>query len=753
MCTGKALPTPHSLSRFLDKYGVDKKEKEAWIAARERAASPRPSRFPAARRVRETDPGTLGVHPAIDSSECGGDLPQYIPRDLDADLRRRIRDGAGDTGCFVMLVGSSSVGKTRCAYEAVSAELPDWWLLHPTNSNELASFAEDPIGRTVIWLDELQRYFLDGLQPATVRKLIHARDPVVVIATLWPSVYERFASPPSDEVETVRGYQQIVEMGKKIWVAEHFSAAERQRAVDAGDVDDRIATSLHSEFGVTQALAAAPALVSRWQSGTDVYGRAVITAAVDARRLGIRSLLSGELLKAAAPGYLTLTQRATAPADWFETAVEYATRLLHGAARALVPVGSVMSRIDGYEVADFLVQTGARSRRMHMPPIEAWAAYAAADMSADERTEVGKQAHRRMLLPEAETLFRGAMAQGSEYASLMLAQLLHQQGRIADLERLPADPGIAGDFVTRAIASLRGEPDPTIGSPSWRLAQSASEGDEGSEVLLRHNAKQGDPEAALDLGLLLQHRGRHEEAQKFLRRALAAGSPAALAFLIRGLLHLGRTAEAEEQLRKHLTDLPSEARPMLANLLEQQNRHEEAEQWLRAAVDAEDDGARQALASRLRVWGHDAAAEATLRDAIAAGESDSRHALALFLIAAERADEAEAVLRQGAALGDVMSRDLLTQRLRDSGRREETQEVLREAVHHDDPMALRTLVEMFVADHRARECETFLRESITAGVLDADVELIRFLVEQGRPQEAATLQRYGLRPDGKPARF
>ena len=36
-----------------------------------------------------------------------------------------------ERGGFVLLVGGSSVGKTRCAVEAVKALLPDWWLVHP----------------------------------------------------------------------------------------------------------------------------------------------------------------------------------------------------------------------------------------------------------------------------------------------------------------------------------------------------------------------------------------------------------------------------------------------------------------------------------------------------------------------------------------------------------------------------------------------------------------------------------------------
>ena len=45
--------------------------------------------------------------------------------------------------------------------EAVKALLPDWWLVHPAGAAEVAALAQVPSPRTVVWLDELQRY-LDG---------------------------------------------------------------------------------------------------------------------------------------------------------------------------------------------------------------------------------------------------------------------------------------------------------------------------------------------------------------------------------------------------------------------------------------------------------------------------------------------------------------------------------------------------------------------------------------------------------------
>src|SRR6185312_6505629 len=112
-------------------------------------------------------------------------------------VRARVATAA-DRGGIVLLVGGSSVGKTRCAVEAVRALLPDWWLVHPAGPAEVAALAAAPPPRTVVWLDELQRY-LDGehgLTGTVVRALLNAPHPVLIVGTLWPELYTTYAAVP-----------------------------------------------------------------------------------------------------------------------------------------------------------------------------------------------------------------------------------------------------------------------------------------------------------------------------------------------------------------------------------------------------------------------------------------------------------------------------------------------------------------------------------------------------------------------------
>ena len=85
-------------------------------------------------RAGEADLRRLGVHAAITVPGVPDEVPpEYVPRDADAaesGIRAKVA-AAAERGGFVLLVGASPVGKTRCAVEAVRTLLPEWWLVHP----------------------------------------------------------------------------------------------------------------------------------------------------------------------------------------------------------------------------------------------------------------------------------------------------------------------------------------------------------------------------------------------------------------------------------------------------------------------------------------------------------------------------------------------------------------------------------------------------------------------------------------------
>ncbi len=312
-------------------------------------------------RVRAARARLLGVHAAIRSHDTGGyesswdELPTYVPRDLDPLLRTAIA-AAAERGGFVLLTGGSATGKTRTLFEAVRTVLPEWWLVHPQTADEVRTLADGPIRQTVVWLDELQNY-LDhdaGLPVATIRRLISAG--AMVVATLWPVEYVTRTAPRAPgQPDRYANDRQLLGLAEVVQVPGEFSPPERRRAEELA-ADPRIRIALDtSDVGFAQVLAAGPALISRWEQAP-CYGKAVITAAMDARRLGATAPLPAEFLAAAAPGYLTSAEQATASEDWFETALTYATMPLHGGTSALTPIPAGMGRIAGYKVSDYLYQ-------------------------------------------------------------------------------------------------------------------------------------------------------------------------------------------------------------------------------------------------------------------------------------------------------------------------------------------------------------------------------------------------------------
>ena len=192
-----------------------------------------------------------------------------MPRDVD-DAQHGVRAAvaaAAQRGGFVLLVGGSSVGKTRCAAEAVRVLLPEWWLVHPAGPAEVAALAAGPSARMVVWLDELQRY-LDGehrLTGGLMRALLNAPHPAVIIGTLWPDRYIAYTALPAlGGTDSGAREREVLDLADVLRIGSAFSPSERDRARDAALRDRRLAIALGSAgYGLTQTLAAAPALGRR----------------------------------------------------------------------------------------------------------------------------------------------------------------------------------------------------------------------------------------------------------------------------------------------------------------------------------------------------------------------------------------------------------------------------------------------------------------------------------------------------------
>lgn len=255
---GKSAPTRQTITRFLTACGLDGDAQAPWMAAWERVTTAHLRRPVGAVRVREARPRLLGVHASKQVDGAEGELPTYVPRDFDPELRAAI-NAAAEHGGLVLLVGGYSVGKTRTMFEAVRTELPEWWLIHPDAADiePFRALADAPFPRTVVWLDELHSYLdnAGGLTVGLARRLVAAGN--VLLATLTPHEYAgRTPARMPGRPDLHANDRELLDLANVIDIPEYFSTAERRRAETlAGDPCIRIALDT-PDAGFTQVLTA-----------------------------------------------------------------------------------------------------------------------------------------------------------------------------------------------------------------------------------------------------------------------------------------------------------------------------------------------------------------------------------------------------------------------------------------------------------------------------------------------------------------
>jgi len=751
MLNGK-LPAKDTLVTFLTVCGVGDAELLRWLAAWQRISDGDVRQPAGAVRVCEASPRELGVHAAIQARGAVGELPMYVPRDVDAGLREAVSAGTNQ-GCFLLLVGSSSVGKTRSAYEAVLACVPDWWLVHPADAEQVRAVAA-AARPAVVWLDELQRYLGDqGVTAETVRALRRAG--AIVVATLWPEEYLIRTTPrrPGSE-DPCQTDRELLDMAQVFDVAEVLSDIEQREATALAATDVCIRAALGTaDAGLIQVLAAGPALVRWWDQSPDPYAKAVITAAADARRMGVEMPLPREFLADAVRGYLTPRQRAMARPGWLDVAVTYALTPLQGAAATLTPVPTddgVLGRVAGYRIADYLLQHARRSRRAVCPPPACWQALLDHTFGCEKIRRLARAARVRMRYQYAEVLYRRLADDGDADAADTLAGLLVQQGRTDEaiaVLRPAAEAGVAfamdrlvdlllaQDRVDDAVAVLWPPDDDRRWCGATRLAEilvGLGRADE-AVAALRMRADIGDQNAGFEVDNLLAKLGRVEELRA---RVDDAGDAGAVWQLTGLLIRQDRIGEAIDVIRPQAdADHPNAAR-VLTDLLAQQGRLDELRE--RAATGDElslwrladllaDRGAAEELtilidahhsvphfAYAVSGWLADVLADQgrldTLRARADAGEPSAGFRLAESLI--ERGDLQE--LRTRIEAGDRPATLRMAQHLEGSGRIDQAIDVLRDRAGGDVAL-LCELVHLLARQGRTDEAITAARMAAGTG--------------------------------------
>jgi hypothetical protein len=592
----------------------------AGAAGREPAAPD--DRRPLGRLVRElVDPLDLEVHPAIDAGARAAGLPampQYIPRPHDQRLRDIMRR-AEQSSCLIVLIGGSSSGKTRVLWEALQVLPAGWRLWHPIYPDRasavLNAFEGGQIApRTVLWLNEAQLYLdtpADNIAghdtpgeraAAALRELLRdvSRAPILVLATLWPEHWDVLEPRPSLDLEDPHAQaRELLAVAEQIRVREQFTDQEMAELRVAAARDPRLGLAHQEADGkVTQFLAGAFELVARYQNAPSAAS-AVITAAMDALRLGYGSRLPEALLRDAAPGYLDDDVWQTLDDDWFTAALRYAGRPSRGIPGPLTRFrsrpGEPAPVEPEYRLADYLDQHGRSIRRYHAPPESLWGAVARHANDNMELQRLASAASRSGRLRHAAALHLRAVEVGGCGAEMRLAALLERAGdvgaaeslyrraaaagsrgaliRLTVLRELAGDHTGAEEFAQQALAYGY------VAGLQWLAAVREKAGDLAEAV--RHYqrlAEVGDRDALVSLAVLRGNTGDANGAQRAAEQAAAAGRAGGLVWLAAQQEEAGdRVARArlDEQLAKS-GDTP--ALLGMAEICEGANDHAGAEQ-------------------------------------------------------------------------------------------------------------------------------------------------------------------------------
>ena len=175
-----------------------RRARDRWVAARMDA-----TRTPAGGvRAREANPWRLGVHEAISVPGVANEVRRSTYRVTSMTAQTAYGLGwwpplSGADSCFWSAAPRSVRPGLRWR-RSLRCCRTGGWSTQP-GRDEVAALAAAPVPRTVVWLDELQRYLdgEDGLQGGVVRQLLNYSHPVVIIATIWPGIYADYTASSS----------------------------------------------------------------------------------------------------------------------------------------------------------------------------------------------------------------------------------------------------------------------------------------------------------------------------------------------------------------------------------------------------------------------------------------------------------------------------------------------------------------------------------------------------------------------------
>lgn len=618
--------------------------------------------------VREaTDALDFGVRPAITAPatrrRSGHELTTYALRLHDKSLGEAVDRALGGRSTVAVLVGDSSTGKTRACWEALRRLPDEWRVWHPVDPQEIlaAIDCKSIAPCTVIWLDDSHDYLAVSATNLARRVAIRLRRllkdpehrPVLLLGTLWKeqwSELEGRRAPQSGDGASRHDQACALLSGHTIRVPEQFESDEDMAELrSAALADPRLSLALEqAEQGqIIQYLADAAEIIKCYENA-DAAPRAVLDAAIDARRIGYRRPLPPALLRDAAPAYMTDRQWApTSRRDWFGDALAFTAVSVRGAESALAArhprPGHVPRSDDELHLADILEQHGSTARTYQMPPNDFWRALTT---HADKRdlARLAEAAADRGLVRTAVEMYFAAHAAGDQGALTAAADLLQKCGRTTEIRLLrDASGDRTGDTFRQTMRMLdEGNRDEAFACLSrkaagnseiyWAMGYLLCEAGHLADAAdwLFQYALVDDAEALDAAEHWGRKAGRLEDALEAARRGAANGRTTSMLHAGQLLLELDQPVEAFTFLRRaaalgqgDFTDTTSEALGLGVRWLTDQRGREAALSWLEACASG---GIRDALFTAIFVYYDDGLLDEALACAERAATAGDRTA-------------------------------------------------------------------------------------------------------------------------------
>ncbi|MFD9285135.1 restriction endonuclease [Streptomyces mirabilis] len=651
------------------------------------------------------DPFSLEVHEAIavDHATHDSPLPVYFRRPLDDELDTAVDQALAGQSVMKVLLGDSSTGKTRAAWEAIQRVPRDWRLWHPTSYDDLLGSIDSVAPRTVLWLNEINRYLLSGDpdrdEQVAVRLAGLLRSsrctPVLVLGTTWHEHWSTMAMAPRNE------RAQTKALLARCWVRvpETFSEHEVSALMAESEQTDRRmlqAARLAESGHVIQYLAGGPAQLERYETGSPA-ARAVLQAAMDARRLGHGLDLPHAFLKAAAASYLTSLQRDLAQPNWFRQAVEHLSAPCRGVRGPLAPAPGFsltnMQESSHYRLSDFVELYARRHRQLVCPGEEFWSAAAQYSAGASDRVALSRAALDRGRATDAETLALAAAEEGEGAALYTLARWIGEHGG-DDEDPLPY----------YELAAELGNAEAQV-AVAWRYE--CEEGLDEAELWYRKAAKSnGRVDAVVGLASVLSRRGEDMAAAELNDAALKSGFFGARAVEYQARL----LADGDQHERALLLTTQSfkagntEAFTGLAWTYRYKDTPRAIDVFLHA-IDAGDTNAPRELAWVYEEEGETALADHFCEVAVSLGETNVLRGLGMIRRSQGDYRSAAGLFWRAYNLGLRYALPELARLREEEGNLKRAERLYWRVLEEGDPSAARDLVRILESSGRTRQAE------------------------------------------------